>query len=82
MTQMTSTGIRTLDRAPMVDDIVIIAPKSETLFDVIALDEPGTTDPRIYVRRHVAGDDAPPARWVFLTYVKVVDDEDPRAYEG
>jgi len=73
MTQQSE--IRTLDRAPLVDDIVTIR---GTLFDVVALDD--LYNEMVYVRRHADPDTAPPARWVFLTYVKVVDDEDPQAW--
>ncbi len=70
-----STEVRTLDRAPMVDDIVIIMPKSRTLFDVVALDD--LYGELIYVRRHATDD---PAKWVSNKYVKVVDDENPNAW--
>jgi hypothetical protein len=77
MTQMTSTGHRTLDRAPLIGDIVIIALKDHTLFDVVALDD--LYGEMIYVRRHAS---EAPAQWVSNTFVKVVDDEDPQAWEG
>jgi len=72
---MTQTSeIPTLDRSPIVDDIVTIR---GTLFDVVALDD--LYGDMIYLRPHAT---EAPAQWHFLTYVQVVDDEDPLAYAG
>ena len=68
----TENETRTLDRAPIVDDIVTVR---GTLFDVVALDD--VYGDMIYLRRHAS---EAPAQWHFLTHVKVVDDEDPNAW--
>lgn len=75
MTTNMNTAIRTLDRAPMVEDIVIISPVDPTLFDVVALDD--LYGQMVYVRRHAS---EAPAQWVFLTHVRVIDDEGPDAW--
>lgn len=69
--------LKILDRAPMVDDIVTITPKGETLFEVVALDE--LYGELIYVQPLDPKDERSPF-WHSLTHVKVVDDEDPRAW--
>lgn len=79
MTNTNSTSYRYLDRAPMIDDIVTVTPNSENLFDVVALDD--LYGQLIYVQPHDSRDESP-ARWVSLTYVRVIDDEDPMAWEG
>jgi hypothetical protein len=69
MTQ-TSTELRYLNRAPIVGDLITIAPLSEMLFEVDALDD-------LYgelVYAHPAGSERA-SRWYFLTHVKVIDDE-------
>ncbi len=77
MMKTQSTGY--LNRTPMVDDIVTITPKGKKLFDVVALDD--LYKELIYVRPHDPQDESP-AQWVSLTHVRVIDDEDPRAWEG
>lgn len=64
----TSTEHRYLDRAPQIGDTVTVTPKGEALFEVIALDD--LYGQLIYVAR---GDE--PGQWIFLTHVKVIDDE-------
>lgn len=68
---------RFLDRAPIVDDIVIVTPHGKRLFDVIALDE--LYGEFVYARPHDSADESP-AQWYPLDHVKVVDDEDPNAW--
>jgi hypothetical protein len=72
---MMNTEMRTLERAPIVNDIVIIDPQARGLFDVVALDD--IYGEMIYVREHATDK---PAQWVFLTHVKVIDDESPNAW--
>jgi hypothetical protein len=73
-----NTSYPTLTRGPMIDDIVTITPQGGRLFDVIAIDEPNAVYPMIYARPHDPSDESP-AQWYFTTYVRVVDNEDPRA---
>lgn len=71
---MTKTEMfKTLDRTPMVGDIVIITPRSEKAFEVIELDA-------LYEGEFIRVDpidpaDDRPAFWTSSRYVRVIDDE-------